>query len=115
MLRARKGLARQWYTPESQEGEEQPAAFQLEPLTGPDLAEALDGLHKGEGQRSTMGLITAAVKGIKDWRNVADPSKEDKPMPFSTFAIKYLPAEVLFDLGSKVLEISQNTEDDRRD
>lgn len=114
MIRARKGLTEEEWTPPGQEGEAEVVKLKLRPLRSPDLAECLDRCtQRDDGSTQTMGLVMAAQRGIVGWENLRD--EDGNPVPYTKQAIATLPVEVLYAAGEQIMAISQNSEAELRD
>ncbi len=65
-----------WYTPDSEEGKDNPIRFQLKPLTPPELDSALFNSTRNErGEVKEFhpnGVQFAMNVGIVDWENVGE-------------------------------------------
>ena len=111
-IKALTGLVPEWYTPEGQEDNDNPAAFELTPLKAPQVATLQKYFDKVTGEIDGEGLYKAAVMGITNWRNILN--HENKPLKFSRRNIEFLPYEKLLIIGGEVLANSFITEDDEK-
>jgi len=110
-ISALTGLVPEWYTP-SDQGEGDPASFELKPLTAPQIAKIQGEFDTESGEISGTGLYQAAVMGILAWRNVVN--HEGETLKFSKRNIDTLPYATLIELGGQVIASSFMTEDERK-
>lgn len=102
-----------WFKPEGQAEGETPAEFKLRPLTQPEYLEVINDHYDPERKRFTGKGIMAAVRyGLLDWRGYVD--SDGKEQKFTRGAVNEVPFDVLTDIGIKVIEITQNSEEERK-
>ena len=111
-IKAMSGITDEWYTPESQEGEEEPTRFKIRGLNGSQLLELGEFIDSDTGNISTAGLVAACKLGLKGWENVFDD--EGEKVPFTRVNINRLPPEIIGELGGKVFTQSLLDEDERK-
>lgn len=111
-VKALTGLVPEWYTPVSEEGEGEPAEFQLKPLTSPQVAKLQKHFNNETGEIGGEGLYESAVMGVIAWKNVTD--HEGKPLRFSNRGITQLPYALLIELGGQILANSFIAEGDEK-
>lgn len=105
-----KGLARQWWTPEAFEGEDEPPAFELQPLTQPQFLEVQQFFDVPNETISGPGLMFAVRNGLKGWRNIV--GDDGKDAVYTTRAVDRLPADWLALVGSKIVALSVLEDDE---
>lgn len=119
-LKVFNGLTSSWFTPSSQEGEDKPAQFLIEP---PTQLEFLNLMASGENYEHEDGSIffrtdehgrALALKQIKNWKNIDDGETGDA-LAFSQALLKKLiPAEILGELVSQVIASATLTGQDEK-
>lgn len=107
-----KGLAPEWFTPEDQENDDNPARYHLRPLKPPQIAKLQQHFNGETGAIGALGLYEAAKAGIVDWENVND--QEGDPMKFTRANIDELQYGRLLEIGGQVLANSFLTGEDRK-
>ena len=101
-----------WFKPEGQD-EASPAEFKIRPLTQPEYLEVINDHYDPERKRFTAKGIIAAVRyGLLDWRGYL--GADSKELRFNRGAINEMPYDVLTDIGIKVIDMTQNTEEERK-
>ncbi len=106
------GLTPEWFTPEGQEGETDPAAFEIMALTSPQIATIQQYFDGETGAINGVGLYKSAVMGIRNWRNVKDHKGEVQK--FSKRNIDTLPYTLLLELGGQIIANSFLSEEDEK-
>ncbi len=106
-----RGLTSEWYTPDSQKGEDEPARFKLRPLTAPEMAEVSLHFEKGAGVRAP-GLIKAAKFGTQDWENVKNT--DGKPLRVTPNNVERLDFELLCEIGAEVVNLNSMEDDETK-
>lgn len=94
------------YIPISQEKEETPAEFTLEPITGDRWFEiSCEWVRDNNSVKlSFKGMQLALAHGLKGWKNV---TYKGSPLEFNLLNISKLRSDDKYDLAIKVVEISQ--------
>ena len=110
-IRALTGLVPEWYTPESEKGEDDAARFKLKPLDSKEMVEIQSYHTEAEGIRPE-GLYRALELSLLDWENVNDD--QGKPLKCNRNNIKRLPIEVVAECGGQAINISFLSEDDEK-
>jgi hypothetical protein len=111
-IKALTGLVPEWYTPANQEGESEPARFNLKPLTSPQVAKLQSFFNLETGEISGSGLYESAILSIIGWENVTD--HEGKALKCNSINAKKLPYEILIELGGVALSNSFLSDDDEK-
>jgi len=111
-VKALTGLLPEWYTPVSEEDENEKAEFQLKPLTSPQIAKIQGHFDNDTGEISGTGLFEAAAMGVIAWKNVN--GQDDKPLRFSRRSLEALPYALLLELGGQIIANSFLTGDDEK-
>ena len=111
-IKATTGLVPHWYTPASEEDDDNPASFEITPLKSPQIAGLQSEFDRATGEISGRGLYEAAKMGVTNWKNVND--HEGKALPFSRANIDVIPYQVLVELGGEVLASSFLTGEDEK-
>ncbi len=109
-------LTATWFTPSSErKGKaKNKAGFLISPLTGMQYV-GISSLNDDELDKS--GITTDYIKalldgGIKDWRNI---NKVDgKPLKFEVDLIDILPAEILMELATEIMNRAAVNEKERK-
>ena len=104
-IKAYQGIAPEWYTPRDEEGQDEPAQFYLQPLTGPQLLEVQAFFDAENTTVTGPGLVLACKFGIRNW-NENITGEDDKARRFSRAGIQFLPAEIIAELGAKIVNLS---------
>lgn len=111
-LNAISKVAPEWYLPESQKEEDEPARIKVRPLTSPQLEEVFEQTENGIDV--PMRNYRLVLKyGIVDWENVNDPDT-GKALKCTPMNHGRLPVEERIELVGVIIERSQMTEDDRK-
>ncbi len=111
-VKALTGLVPEWWTPDSEKEDSDPAEFLLRPLKAPQIAKLQGEFHSESGEISGKGLYEAAVAGIADWKNVVN--HEGKPLKFTRSNIDVLPYVLILELGGQILSRSFLTGEDEK-
>lgn len=111
-IKAYSGITSEWYTPDSEEGFDDAAQFELKGLTGAQLLEVQQHFDIENQRVLGPGLVMACRLGLTDWKNIVD--EEGKERVFTRQAILLLPAEVLAELGGKVISLSVMDDDETK-
>jgi len=106
-----KGLAPEWFTPSSQQDDEDsPARFKLKPLNGVQLDQALEGAtynDKGDlVDLSARGKVAALRFGLVGWENYDDKFKVAKFIN--------IPWQERQEIAFEIINISVVQEDDEK-
>lgn len=91
------------YTPESEEGGDQPSTFKLGQLNGEQYLEVMAASsidEDGQPKLSGAAMKLALRHGVIGWSGVYDA--DDKPLKFSYNNLKTLPVELLMELVAEV-------------
>lgn len=110
-IKAYKGVAPEWYTPESEKGFDDAAQFEVRGLTGSELLDVQSHFDLENTTIRGPGLVLACKYGLTDWKNIVDDKGEEVVFVKRT-ALDRLPAEVLAELGSHIISSSVMDEDE---
>lgn len=112
-IKAITDLTPEWFTPEGQEGDENPVKFLIKPLNGLQHAEIIGELRQeGEGFRITTDGITKALKyGLEDWIGVEG---ESGPINYQFKNLKYLPGDYHHLVAGEILRKTTISEDEQK-
>ena len=111
-VKALTGLVPEWFTPEGEKEDTEPAEFLLRALTAPQVAKLQSEFNSETGEIGGQGLYLAAVQGVTNWKNVID--HEGKPLKYTRRNIDVLPYALILELGGQVLANSFMTGDDEK-
>lgn len=111
-IKALTGLVPEWFTPDGEKEDSDPAEFLIRPLNAPVIAKLQSNFNSETGGISGKGLYEAAVAGVTDWKNVVN--HEGKLLKYSRRNLDSLPYELLLELGGQILANSFLTEDDEK-
>lgn len=103
-IKAHSGMTPEWYTPDSQEGMDDATRFRVVGLTGAELLELNQYMDSTTGAVQGPGLVQACRVGLKGWENVVD--EEGRNVTFNRIAIARLPAEIIAEVGAKIISLS---------
>ncbi len=109
MIKPVKKIAPYWYTPVSEEGnEEDPTRFKIKPLTPEQMDEVMHGAKMdGESMSlSAIGVKRALRVSVIDWENF--------DCKFTSSNISKIPWEVRQDLVGEIINGSLMDEDDEK-
>jgi hypothetical protein len=109
-------LSPTWYTPEDQQGQDDPVEFKLKPLSGLERLEVSGETRtdsNGELILTAKGLILAVRYGLIGWRRVLD--EQGREIKFNTQAIGKLSPELLAELSGVILERSTLGGEEKKD
>ena len=112
-LNALSKVAPQWYTPDDEKGDDQPARFRLRPLTPPQLEEVFEIDASGNINIPLEHYGRVLRNGLVDWENVNDP-ETGKPFKCTAFNHARLPSPLRMELAGEIIAASQITEDDKK-
>ncbi|MFP4560984.1 MAG: hypothetical protein ACLFQ3_06630 [Thiohalorhabdus sp.] len=104
--------APEWFTPESETEEEQPAQFHITPLNQVQVNEVLPEVDQESGVFSGRGVQTLLRYGLRDWKNILD--EQGKEVPFRYGRLTRVPFDVQQEVASRIFEISVLTEAERK-
>ena len=111
-LTALSKVAPEWYTPESEKEEEQPARFRLQPLTPPQLEEVFEPDATGNIAIPLRNYGRVLRYGLTDWEQVSDAN--GKPLKCTPFNHTRIPTSLRIDLAGEILARSQVSEEDKK-
>lgn len=103
--RALSGIVPEWYELPS----DPDTKFHLRPLTTPQRLEVLYAL---ESDHPGNAMLLAAKYGMLDWSGIVD--QVGVPVPFRADQIETLPLDVFVAVAQRIMEISRNSEDERK-
>lgn len=107
-----KGVAPEWYTLSSEEGEDNPVQFYIQPLNGEGWFDVMMESYDPEtGEIGPKGIKKAFQVGVKGWRNIEDGNNPDELLRFSRPAMASLHAGWIMEVGKHVLTISRMSQD----
>ncbi len=114
MLKITTGLAPEWFTPESQMEQEDPARFKIKPL---DQISFLEVLADCEVKNDVFvpnakGRKLLLEKGLIDWENITDTN--GKPLKFSRFNLAHIPAQILAEICNEIMQKSAISEEQEK-
>ena len=87
-----------------------PPEFQLKPLTQPQLLDCLQYFDIESQTVKPLGLYQACKYGLIDWKNIYGAN--GAMARFTLGARDKLPANIIAQIGAKLISSSQNTEDE---
>lgn len=99
------GVTEEWFTLPDDTG----TKFKIRPLS---TRERLDVIGIVQGGRLGSGATEALDAALLDWEGVTGP--DGQPVRFSKEAMQRLPPTVFSSLYKRILEISSNDEDQRK-
>lgn len=102
-----------WYTPQCEEGEDEPTRFKLKPLDGTQYLDVMSEVTTsldGDIQVTGRGLKLAAKWGVVGWENFSDP-ETGKEIKYSAVNVPRVPPVILSELVGVILERSELGED----
>lgn len=104
-------LSPTWYTPVGQSDDDEKTEFRLKPLDGDEYGELADHMRLENGvlRITAEGLRQGLRLGLVDWRNFTTTNGET--LEFSRVNFRFIPYNVRADLVSRIVEISQLSED----
>ena len=110
-ITALTGLVPEWFTPDSQKGEDDPARFKVKPLDSKQMVE-IQAHHKESGGIAAEGLYRAMEISILEWENVNDDN--GKPLKCTRHNVKAIPIEVIAEVGAHAISVSFLNEEDEK-
>ena len=114
-IKSASGLSEFWYTPEEEEGDENPTRFKLKPLSQFDLMEVfMEGHWSDDGVfiANHRGCVIMLRKGLRDWEEFFDHNGE--PIKFTRSNQNLIPAPVLIKIANKIMNGSIVTDDEKK-
>lgn len=113
-IRALTGIAAEWFTPPSQEGEDSPARFKLQPMNGEQFNMVLpDVLITEESAKiNGDGVRQILAYGLIDWEGVE--GSEGSALSCNRQNHKFLPGFVRLEIASEIFRRSIVSEDERK-
>lgn len=109
-ITALTGLVPEWFTPESQKDEDDPARFKVKPLDSKQMVE-IQQFHTDAGI-AAEGLYRAMEISILEWENVFDA--QGKKLKCTRHNVKAIPIEIIAEVGAHAISVSFITEDDEK-
>lgn len=110
-MRALTGLVPEWFKPNGlDEGDD--AEFEVSPVTQRQLAEIQNHYDMDAMRMNPTGFYLAFEMGCTNWRNVKDA--EGKELSFSLSKLGTVPIKIAMEVGAQVVNVSNLTEDDRK-
>lgn len=91
-----------WFTPASEEDEENPLEFKIKPLTGPQYLQVLN----------KQDLDYAITCGLLDWKNYFN--KNGNQIQFRRTKLNGLPPSILSELANEICAISRLTGEEQK-
>lgn len=104
-IHALRGIAAEWYTPGSEEGEENPTRFKLKPLTPPQLESVMDLSATGNISIPLKNYGEVLKMGLVDWENFNDPEM-DQPIKAGITNHHRIPSTIRIELGAEIISRS---------
>lgn len=80
--------------------------FTIRPLNTPEMTEAMGLARRGDA----MGLVKAFECGCTGWRNITD--ENGKELRFTPMAKSLIPPTIVYEVGSRIIEISRLSDED---
>jgi hypothetical protein len=108
-ITANTGLVPEWFTPTSQEGEDNPARFKVKPLDSKEMVE-VQAFHTAEKGIGAQGLYHAFEISIIEWENVNDG--QGKALKCTRTNVKAIPIDVIAEAGAHAISISFLSDDE---
>lgn len=111
-ITAYDGLARKWWSPEDEVGQDNQAEFELKPLSGPELLEVQ--AHYDVETLTVLGpgLVLACKFGLKGWKNITDEEGEQRK--WNRLGYAKLPGAVIAEMGGHIINMSLLDEGDAK-
>lgn len=103
-----------WYTPKSEQGQDNPTRFRIRGLDGQQksyVAAEFQTDDHGVMKNLARGIDLALQYGLLDWENLAN---DKGPVKFSPANFRLLPAELREELALEIWNLSAPTEDARK-
>jgi len=107
-LELTKGLTLEWWTPAGHENDDNPVAFHIRPLTGPQMMIMRKHFNIEAQSIEPEGLLLACRDGLRGWRNVLDENGDSQV--FHRSMIDRLPHDWIALIGAQVISNSVMTE-----
>lgn len=111
-ITANTGLVPEWFTPESEKGEDDAARFKLKPLDSKQMVEIQTYLTAEGGSIGAEGLYRAFEISLLEWENINDG--QGRPLKSTRTNIKVIPIEIIAECGAHAISISFLTEDETK-
>ena len=105
MIKTNRKLNASWYTPISQESEDEPARFKVRPLTGAQALEVLDDYDPRKGRFLSRGIQLALRHGLLDWENILD--EHGNPLECKPENLRYIPAVEANEVGNHIMDLAE--------
>ncbi len=110
-MKALTGLVPEWFKPKNlDEGDE--AEFEVSPVTQHQLALIQNHYDMTALTMKPTGYMLAFEIGCTNWRGVVD--MDGKEFPFSVRNLTKVPIKIAMEIGAQVVNVSNLTEDDRK-
>jgi len=106
-LKISNKLTNEWFTSPSDESKE--AQFKIKPLSTSQMFD-IGGLQATN--MTGQAIILACKYGIEDFKGFKD--EQGNEVPYSSTLIEYLPKQALLEVFSRIMEISQLTDTERK-
>lgn len=110
-ITANTGLVPEWFTPEDQKNEDDPARIKVKPLDSKQMVE-IQAFSKEDGGIAAEGLYRAFEISLVDWENINDA--QGKALKCTRTNIKALPIQVIAEAGAHAISISFLSEDETK-
>ena len=105
-----RGISPEWYELSNQEGETDPVQFLIRPLDGMEGADiVLNSYDARTGSINQGGIIAAFKLCVQDWKNISSPGAG--LLDYSEHAMLSLRTPWILEVGARILEISELSED----
>lgn len=112
-IHALRGVAAEWYTPSSEEGEDTPTRFKLKPLTPPQLESVME-LSAVSGISIPLKNYGEVLKlGLVEWENFDDP-ETGAPVKVSFSNHHRIPSTIRIELGAEIISRSSLSGDQEK-
>lgn len=102
-------LNKTWYTLQGQEGEDDPAKFEIMPLNQSQYTEVLGYRLTGEAGKA---FKTAFNYGVKNWSGILD--EDGSPLPCKPRHFSIMDAETITEIGAEIIERTDLTDEERK-
>lgn len=108
------GVTPEWWTPESEDEEQEPVQVFIQPLTPPQLSQIMpDVSFERDWPCGPNALVMALRWGLKDWQAVYDEHGQALQCNVKN-ACNVLPAALQQEIATRIIRNSMVTEDDRK-
>lgn len=114
-IKAINPMEPEWYTPQSEEGQENPTRFRLRGMDGDAMGyiapEFVIDDHGRVKNLTGKGIALALNYGLVDWENLSNDKGQVK---FNRSNFRLLPYDLRAELASQIIILSAPSEDERK-